>query len=191
MRYQEVHNFIDGNFVKSNATRLDVYSPLNGQVITTVPLSKSKKERYSVLEWIEHVVGWLMISCVFQTKILEIEILCRLNPSVARIITIPTVKMIQYTIFFPLKGLNPFKCLFWEIRKFKTFFSLYFTCSFRLSRKLDFFLNLLWIHFCIWAEKVRFTKVNYWIIFTKMFKCSNLLSSKRHQLTNFLVILRI
>ena len=43
MRYQEVKNFINGDFVETSSARLDINSPLNGQVISTVPLSTSKE----------------------------------------------------------------------------------------------------------------------------------------------------
>ena len=39
MKYAEIKNFINGEFVDSENTRMDVYSPLNGKVISTVPLS--------------------------------------------------------------------------------------------------------------------------------------------------------
>ena len=39
MKYQEVKNYINGQFVSDNNTRIDVDSPLTGTVISTVPLS--------------------------------------------------------------------------------------------------------------------------------------------------------
>jgi malonate-semialdehyde dehydrogenase (acetylating)/methylmalonate-semialdehyde dehydrogenase len=39
MKYSEVKNYINGKFVESDNNRLDVISPLNGQVISTVQLS--------------------------------------------------------------------------------------------------------------------------------------------------------
>jgi len=39
MKYAEVRNFIDGKFVRTESPRLEVYSPLDGRVISTVPLS--------------------------------------------------------------------------------------------------------------------------------------------------------
>lgn len=39
MKYPEVNNFINGQFVSNNAKRIDVDSPLDGTVISTVPLS--------------------------------------------------------------------------------------------------------------------------------------------------------
>jgi len=41
MRYQEIKNFINGEFVANASGRLDVNSPLNGEIISTVPLSTS------------------------------------------------------------------------------------------------------------------------------------------------------
>jgi len=43
MLYPEVHNFIGGSFVKSEGKVLDVYCPLNGEIISTVPLSKASE----------------------------------------------------------------------------------------------------------------------------------------------------
>ncbi len=39
MKYQEVKNYINGEFVSCNNARIDVDSPLTGKVISTVPLS--------------------------------------------------------------------------------------------------------------------------------------------------------
>jgi malonate-semialdehyde dehydrogenase (acetylating) / methylmalonate-semialdehyde dehydrogenase len=39
MKYQEVQNYINGQFVSCNNKRIDVDSPLTGMVISTVPLS--------------------------------------------------------------------------------------------------------------------------------------------------------
>jgi malonate-semialdehyde dehydrogenase (acetylating) / methylmalonate-semialdehyde dehydrogenase len=39
MKYQEVKNYINGQFVQCNNKRMDVDSPLTGKVISTVPLS--------------------------------------------------------------------------------------------------------------------------------------------------------
>ncbi|MCD4789063.1 MAG: aldehyde dehydrogenase family protein [Bacteroidales bacterium] len=39
MKYKEVKNYIGGKFVQSDNKRLDVFSPLNGKIISTVPLS--------------------------------------------------------------------------------------------------------------------------------------------------------
>ncbi|MFZ4704522.1 MAG: CoA-acylating methylmalonate-semialdehyde dehydrogenase [Bacteroidales bacterium] len=39
MKYQEVNNYINGEFVSCNNKRMDVDSPLTGTVISTVPLS--------------------------------------------------------------------------------------------------------------------------------------------------------
>jgi len=38
MKYAEVNNFINGRFVQSDTPRSDVFSPLDGKVISTVPL---------------------------------------------------------------------------------------------------------------------------------------------------------
>lgn len=38
MKYAEVNNFINGKFVQTEKPRLDVISPLDGKVISTVPL---------------------------------------------------------------------------------------------------------------------------------------------------------
>ncbi len=42
MNYQEVKNYINGQFVSCNNKRIDVDSPLTGKVISTVPLSTYK-----------------------------------------------------------------------------------------------------------------------------------------------------
>ncbi len=42
MKYPEVKNFINGEFVSCNSPRIDVDSPLTGEVISTVPLSAYK-----------------------------------------------------------------------------------------------------------------------------------------------------
>lgn len=43
MLYPDVHNFWAGDFVKSEGEVLNVYCPLNGEIISTVPLSKSSE----------------------------------------------------------------------------------------------------------------------------------------------------
>jgi malonate-semialdehyde dehydrogenase (acetylating)/methylmalonate-semialdehyde dehydrogenase len=43
MLYPEVQNFTAGSFLKSEGDVLDVYSPLNGEIISTVPLSKNSE----------------------------------------------------------------------------------------------------------------------------------------------------
>ena len=40
MKYTEVKNYIDGKFIRWDKKRLDVFSPLNGKIISTVPLSE-------------------------------------------------------------------------------------------------------------------------------------------------------
>jgi malonate-semialdehyde dehydrogenase (acetylating)/methylmalonate-semialdehyde dehydrogenase len=42
MKYKDVNNFIDGKFVANESTRLDVICPLNGEKISTVPLSTAR-----------------------------------------------------------------------------------------------------------------------------------------------------
>jgi len=42
MKYPEVKNYIDGKFTKSDNKRLNVFSPLNDEIISSVPLSGSK-----------------------------------------------------------------------------------------------------------------------------------------------------
>jgi malonate-semialdehyde dehydrogenase (acetylating)/methylmalonate-semialdehyde dehydrogenase len=42
MKYQEVKNYINGEFVTCNNKRMDVDSPLTGTIISTVPLSTYK-----------------------------------------------------------------------------------------------------------------------------------------------------
>jgi malonate-semialdehyde dehydrogenase (acetylating)/methylmalonate-semialdehyde dehydrogenase len=49
MRYQEVQNYIGGNFVKTSTKRLDVYSPLDDSVISTVPLSTASDLNQAVV----------------------------------------------------------------------------------------------------------------------------------------------
>ncbi len=39
MKYENVNNLIDGKFATNESKRLDIYSPLNGSVISNVPLS--------------------------------------------------------------------------------------------------------------------------------------------------------
>ncbi len=40
MKYSEIKNFIAGRFVETNAAKMEVISPLNGEKISSVPLSK-------------------------------------------------------------------------------------------------------------------------------------------------------
>lgn len=48
MKYKEVNNFIDGKFAKNKSAKLDVTSPLNGKVISTVPLSNTSDLDHAV-----------------------------------------------------------------------------------------------------------------------------------------------
>lgn len=43
MKYSEVQNYINGQFVASGQNFLDVYNPANGQIISKVPLSASEE----------------------------------------------------------------------------------------------------------------------------------------------------
>ena len=42
MKYTDVKNYIDGKFTKSENERLNVFSPLNDKIISSVPLSGMK-----------------------------------------------------------------------------------------------------------------------------------------------------
>ena len=42
MKYPETKNYIDGKFTKSDNKRLNVFSSLNNEIISSVPLSDYK-----------------------------------------------------------------------------------------------------------------------------------------------------
>jgi len=59
MKYKPVQNFVNGKFVKSAGNReLDVYSPLNGQVISSVALSSATDLDKAVQAAKKAFLGW-------------------------------------------------------------------------------------------------------------------------------------
>ena len=59
MKYQEVKNFINGKFVEVNTTKkLDVISPVDGTLLSKVPMSKSSDLDEAVKAAKAAFVGW-------------------------------------------------------------------------------------------------------------------------------------
>ncbi len=58
MKYPETKNFIGGSFTSANGKMLDVISPLNGKVISTVPLSGRAELDKAVEAAISAFPGW-------------------------------------------------------------------------------------------------------------------------------------
>ena len=106
-----------------------------------------------LLPWSRSIRAWWRLHLVYT-----------LTPTIRRKVRRQTVRRIQYTFFFPLSWFDPFVCLSCEIFFAPEILRLSFllTCSFKLSRKLDFFLNLSWIQFCTIAEnKIQYTKISF------------------------------
>ena len=49
MKYPALKNYIDGKYVAGSGTELEVYSPLDGSLISTVPISKSEDVNQAVI----------------------------------------------------------------------------------------------------------------------------------------------
>ncbi len=58
MRYQKVKNFINGEFTTNDSGRLDIFSPLDGKVISTTPLSTSNDLDLAVSAAKKAFPGW-------------------------------------------------------------------------------------------------------------------------------------
>lgn len=70
MKYQEVKNFINGEFVSCNNARIDIDSPLTGEVISTVPLSKYSDVDLAVKAAKKAFPAWLAMTSKMRSQIL-------------------------------------------------------------------------------------------------------------------------
>lgn len=70
MNYQEVKNYINGQFVSCNNKRIDVDSPLSGKIISTVPLSTYKDVDEAVIAAKKAYPGWSGMTSKMRSQIL-------------------------------------------------------------------------------------------------------------------------
>ena len=70
MKYPEVQNFINGEFVRCNNSRMNVDSPLTGQVISTVPLSTYEDVDQAVKAATLALPDWAAMTSKMRSQIL-------------------------------------------------------------------------------------------------------------------------
>jgi len=88
MKYQEVKNYVNGEFVSYNHTRIDVDSPLTGKVISTVPLSSYIDVDKAVKAAADAFPAWSGMTSKMRSQILYNyrEIVCQNVENLAAII---------------------------------------------------------------------------------------------------------